>query len=863
MKKNLKRYIAFGLAVLMTFSSTVLMQGSAREGDMPMLSGVFIATQLCSDTTAPNGSWDQSKWNTAADQLVAAGIDTMVVQYAVQYWSAASKTFYYPATFETPQNSGNQHQIRQHEYILKAAKAKGLKVYLGLHIAEDLWFSAMDKGFPDLNFLTDSVNYSKQVFDDLWNLYRTEYGSVIEGWYLPFEYNNSVTGSAKDRLINSFYAPLTSYIKSVTPSKLIMISPLIYTDLKPAANQTNLNICYNTTKDVYANSRVDIIAPQDGCGWESSVAENIGEWYAAMQRAKNDAQVIRNQKGFGPAYFWNNPECYSMAGAGMNMRRLMGNMSAVDQYVDKHVSFSIHSLVYLSQTNNADMENKLFYDAYKYIYDNDAFFVPQNAIPAPTGVSAVIENGYDVNLTWNAVNLQNGYMPIASYIVKRKRTGQQDSEAVKLTEAKQLYGQTGVISYKDAQIESGEGYEYLIYALDATGNISASPARVSVNCPETGMEIDRRYINKNFAGGLSVIYGNANGIQSADGSTVRLTDGQQGALITDWALQRNQWFGVQKQSGADIGRYSLTIQNIGGKNVGCVYVNALYQPNQAIYLPEKIDVYVNNSTVPSKTVYPQKQYQNSLLGDVWIPLILNNVEACQTVTVTVTQKNEWSFISEINLYEAQNTPAAGGMYRHPANIVENRPVAITGIGNIENIDPVQHFRGIAETKVSENGGLFEEYIYSKGLYATKNLTRDVNAPYVNWSDDVTTYSRWLGVGNVGTSFQLSTDLAQPSSVRGASLSFLQDRTAGIYIPKKVEFYADTGNGKLVLLGTADIPSVAQLEFDKPLSDTNKHQVEEKRYKLKSEDGTLYRRVVVKVFPQYPGNFSYMKDLIIN
>lgn len=105
-------------------------------------------------------------------------------------------------------------------------------------------------GFSDLNakgestFLVSSAAYSKDVFDDLWKQFGSEYGDVIAGWYLPFEFNNDAVkneNGSLPRLIKNFYQPLTNHIKSVTPDKPILISPLVYAPLTEAPTADKLD----------------------------------------------------------------------------------------------------------------------------------------------------------------------------------------------------------------------------------------------------------------------------------------------------------------------------------------------------------------------------------------------------------------------------------------------------------------------------------------------------------------------------------------------------------------------------------------------------------------------------------------------
>lgn len=88
-----------------------------------MLSGMFVAPELTSGSDACN----QDDWNTIMTQMKGVGIETIVVQYAVQYYNDTVKTYYYNPTFETPASPDNGGYRNQIPFMLEAAKANGMK----------------------------------------------------------------------------------------------------------------------------------------------------------------------------------------------------------------------------------------------------------------------------------------------------------------------------------------------------------------------------------------------------------------------------------------------------------------------------------------------------------------------------------------------------------------------------------------------------------------------------------------------------------------------------------------------------------------------------------------------------------------
>ena len=87
-------------------------------------------------------------------------MELLVIQYAVQYYSETYKVYYYVPGFDDPGQNINDRQNTL-LYALNACRDQGLKLYLGLHLAEDMWFSAMEAGFRDVGapFLRRALNF--------------------------------------------------------------------------------------------------------------------------------------------------------------------------------------------------------------------------------------------------------------------------------------------------------------------------------------------------------------------------------------------------------------------------------------------------------------------------------------------------------------------------------------------------------------------------------------------------------------------------------------------------------------------------------------------------------------------------------
>lgn len=853
MKKRMKIAVSMlliCLTLLMVLPAAGETGKTTQEEDMPLLSGMFVATELVTQ----DQPWDQEDWNRAVGQLKDVGMDKLVLQYAVQYYSETYKVHYYVPGFETPiENANNRQQTI--EYALNACRDNGMQMYLGLHLAEAQWFSAMDAGFRDVDengssqFLTESAAYSQKVFDDLWAQYGEAYGDVIAGWYLPYEFNNTVGAEARGRLVKDFYQPLTNHIKSVTPDKLILISPLIYPPMLTQPTDDMLQIWEDLCYDVWANTRVDIIAPQDGCGWESSVRENLPPYYEAMDRARQEAQSVRDAKGYGKAYAWNNPELYSMTGSNtMTMERFSENMKTLDAYVEEHVSFSLHSLVWFEEAKaGTNTTNQAFYSAYAYMAQHNALY--QQTVPTPEGLKAEIRNGYDAVLSWNRTETGQE-MPVAGYQIRRVDVSAPEEETIILRDVPQSTEDT--VTFTDAQLEPGHTYRYTVYAYDGSGNLSDQPAVTEVSITADAVPV--HVTDSTDQVDLTVsAYDLGSGVQIS-GEAAALTGGESVRFAR-----------------AEDGSAAKYVLSLTGMNqpVACVYLLVDYSPAQGLFFPQKVEVLADGVLVD--TLYPQQEYGSSLTGRVYLPISCG--QAAEKLELVITQNQPYLQLAGLLPYAVDENVTA---YDTPQeNLVEGVPVTIIGYDAGQSFDPTSHFRGVDRLVLDyATGEIRTESNLYKGSYATDLLTRGTtDLPLVKWQNDGglcrlpgkspdSDRSVWLQTINLGASFDLTVELPAPQTIQGVSTEWLSDRDTAVFLPTYIEYYGVTREGVEQLMGTAYRPSEAQIDFTQPVSQDNCHRVDTFRYKVADAGETVYTKVIARVYVQYPANNHFVRALAV-
>lgn len=855
-KNGKKRYLL--LLMLLAVAVFPITAKAREEEKMPLLAGMFVAPEL----TTQGEPWTQEDWNSAIAQLKAVGMETLVLQYSVQYYSQSYKVYYYMPGFEDPgQDTGNRQETLP--YALNACREHDMKIYLGLHLAEDLWFSAMEAGFRDVGadgksmFLTESALFSQQVFEDLWEQFGSEYGDIIEGWYLPYEFNNTLGDVGRERLIEDFYRPLTDRIKKVTPDRKILISPLIYPPMLSDPTEEMLDTWKKLMYDVWARTRVDIIAPQDGCGWESSVKENLPRFYETMVQAEKEAQAVRNSKGWGEAVAWNNPELYSMTGSNtMTMKRFGANMKELDAYVDAHVSFSVHSLVALdSGKGGTNDTNAAFYAAYAYMAEKGELY--QAALPVPEKLEVHTENGFDVCLSWERMSDQGLVLPVAGYRICRTDGGAQE-ERILLPDVPQPEEEEAAVFMRDAQLEVGRTYRYEVYAYDGCGNLSAEPAVAEVTVENSGIAL-RTLAGKNVLSGVNMKIFSLEGEPSVSGEIEKLQEGEELRIE----------LGEKKEPV----RYVLEAA-AGNESIGLLWLKVKYSPGEGYYFPDKIEVLSDGTLV--NTLYPQRDYGNSLTGEVWLPVSLNGSFAGEKAELLITQSRPGFAMRYAEIYGADENVHVPEGYREPENLVSGRLVSINGYGATQNFVPGDHFRGTDQLVLNyEQGMVSTEQVLYKGSYATSLLTRgSADLPFVGWQADGgqcrvagcapdADRSVWLRTINLsGESFDLTVELPTPQSIGAVSTEWLSDRDATVFLPLKIEYYGMTKGGTEQLIGTAIRPSQAQIDFDRPPSEDNCHRPDSFRYKAVDESGTEYTRIIARVYPQYPANSHFVRGFCV-
>ncbi|MBC1522668.1 DUF4434 domain-containing protein [Listeria booriae] len=454
-------------------------QGHAQS--LPRMSGMFIRNDLVASPEEAKQKqqkvWGQAQYQSVSNNLAKAGMAVLIPQIAVNYRDANHQTFYYPTKRFEETDMASASERAQLSYALQSAKDNDLGVYLPLQLSETTWFQGLYNHFDSKEnqaFLKASATFSIQIADEMIHLYESAYGAQIKGFYLPFEVDNAnlYEGKALDRWIEYYLQPVTKHLRQLLPKGRIVTSPLLYTNLKQPS-ESELSQWNTMWQNVFFRTELDTLMPQDGAGWESASADQLGAWYRSMADMITTSNADRKLQGRSATIeLWNNPESYSMSGSNtMDITRLEKNMQAVEPYVQRHISFSAHSLMPMSQDFLAGQaNNEAYYQA--YTESQRIGYVPTKLVQKPK-VAYDVQNQNNIEFHVTRVGDETGYVIYRTIAGKRIKIKEMNAEKEQTT-----------FTFTDNQVLPHANVRYELMAFDAYGNRSL-PYTCELSLPPT------------------------------------------------------------------------------------------------------------------------------------------------------------------------------------------------------------------------------------------------------------------------------------------------------------------------------------------------------------------------------------------
>lgn len=182
---------------------------------------------------------------------------------------------------------------------------------------------------------------------------------------------------------------------------------------------------------------------------------------------------------------------------------------------------------------------------------------------------------------------------------------------------------------------------------------------------------------------------------------------------------------------------------------------------------------------------------------------------------------------------------------------------------MQNFTPADHLFGVVNNTIDLLTGQFtSETLTYKSAPATSLLTHGLSrGPSVAWSEDGNN-TAWLRVQNMGGEFVMEVDIPSPSILQAVEMQWLLDRDSAVFLPSYIEVYGTTAQGAEELIGTAYRPSEIMIDFDKEVSADNTHRVETVAFRVPVESNKLYKKISLRISPQYANNAHFIKSVAV-
>lgn len=225
---------------------------SAPRGERtPAISGAFF--QLNPEM----GGWNRDEWGRELDFARQAGINTILVQYAIY-----TGVCHFPCPPEMVADMDERFDSISH--LMDAAGERGMEVYLGLQLDHSFWEGEFD---PAERIATNS-----RVLDELRALYGDR--PALAGWYLPEEISDVLLRDPEAFEAMAVYlGGITAHIRESGGLPAI-ISPYFGVNPNPAEYAADWDRLLERVD-------LDIFALQDGVGTRrTTIAEGAAVFKA-------------------------------------------------------------------------------------------------------------------------------------------------------------------------------------------------------------------------------------------------------------------------------------------------------------------------------------------------------------------------------------------------------------------------------------------------------------------------------------------------------------------------------------------------------------------------------------------------------
>ena len=199
------------------------------------------------------------------DELRRIGIDTLFLQWTVVDRKPLFQTAGHEAAANTPLAA-----------ILDLAARSGIRVWFGLALDSSYWEEIKQSSELLRPYFRRRVQDLVGFLDDL---NATTAGAPFAGWYIPDEIDDRTwLDPGKRAVLKKYLAETVALLKARRPGSKVAISGFSNSFADP-------DLLASFWADVIRASGIDLLLFQDGVGEGKVALENIGLYYATLDRA--------------------------------------------------------------------------------------------------------------------------------------------------------------------------------------------------------------------------------------------------------------------------------------------------------------------------------------------------------------------------------------------------------------------------------------------------------------------------------------------------------------------------------------------------------------------------------------------------
>jgi Domain of unknown function (DUF4434) len=206
-----------------------------------------------------------AEWRQLFDELRRIGINTLFLQWTVLDRKPLFQQARHRTTVDTPLAS-----------ILDLAAQSGIRVWFGLALDSNYWEEIKQPAEMLRPYFRRRLQDLTGFLDDL---NATAEGAPFAGWYIPDEIDDRTwLDPGKRSVLKKYLADTVALLKARRPGSKVAISGFSNSFADP-------DLLASFWADVIRTSGIDLLLFQDGVGEGKVALENIGLYYAALDRA--------------------------------------------------------------------------------------------------------------------------------------------------------------------------------------------------------------------------------------------------------------------------------------------------------------------------------------------------------------------------------------------------------------------------------------------------------------------------------------------------------------------------------------------------------------------------------------------------